>query len=125
MVVNININSSIPLYEQLKDQIISGILNNQIIEGEQLPSVRQLSGDLEINMHTVSKVYKILENEGFIRINKKKGAFINVDKNKLKLTYEKEQLLKEIKLKLMLYKNVHDSLNDINVWISKVEVKDE
>ena len=106
MIVSIDVNSNVALYEQLKEQIIIGILDGFIDQGEQLPSVRQLASDLEINMHTVSKVYKILENEGFIMINKKKGAFVNRDEVKLKLAYEKAQLLKDIELKMKLYNNI-------------------
>jgi GntR family transcriptional regulator len=125
MIVSIDINSSMPLYEQLKSQIITGILNHDLKEGEQLPSVRQLSSDLDINMHTVAKVYKILENEGFIVINKKKGAFIHVEKSKLKLTYEREQLFKEIQLKVRLYQEVYESLEVIKTFIDQEEDKDE
>lgn len=125
MIVSVDINSNIPLYEQLKNQIIEGILKGDLKEDQQLPSVRQLSSDLDINMHTVSKVYKILENEGFIVINKKKGAFIHVEKSKLKLTYDKDQFLKEIQLKIMLYHEVHESLEAIKTIISKEEAKDE
>ncbi len=125
MIVSIDINSSIPLYEQLKNQIIVGILKSELKEGQQLPSVRQLSSDLDINMHTVSKVYKILENEGFIVINKKKGAFIHMDKSKLKLTYDKDQFLKEIQVKIMLYHEVYESLEAIKTIIVEEEDKDE
>lgn len=72
MIVNIDLDSPVAIYEQLKAQIIRGIFTGALETGEQLPSVRQLSADLGINMHTVNKVYKILENEGFLSINKKK-----------------------------------------------------
>ncbi len=125
MIVSIDINSRTALYEQLKDQIISGILENKLTSGEQLPSVRQLSGELEINMHTVSKVYKILENEGFLMINKKKGAFVNVDKSKLKITYEKKALLKEIKLKMALFNNIYESTEEIKTVLREMEDRNE
>lgn len=106
MIVNIDLDSQIAIYEQLKNQIIRGILKGELLPGEQLPSVRQLSADLGINMHTVNKVYKILENEGFLSINKKKGAFIHVDINKLRVNYDAEKLVEDIELMIMIYKNI-------------------
>jgi len=125
MIVSIDSKSNTAIYEQLKAQIISGILRNDLKEGEQLPSVRQLSGDLEINMHTVSKAYKLLENQGFIKISKKKGAFIHWDIKALKITYEKEALLKEVHLQMMLYKHIYGNLEDIKKALEKMEVEDE
>lgn len=107
MIVNLDLDSQIPIYEQLKIQIIKGILNGGLSHLEQLPSVRQLSADLGINMHTVNKVYKILENEGFLAINKKKGAFINVDLNKVKANYDEETLIDLLELNAMIFKLVN------------------
>lgn len=74
MVIEIDMHSSIPIYKQLKTAIISGILSGQLNEGDALPSVRQLAGDLGINLHTVRKVYEMLSAEEYIRIHRSKGA---------------------------------------------------
>jgi len=77
MLLEIDFNSNSPIYKQIRDQIIIGIAEGLLKKDENLPSVRQLSTRLGINMHTVNKAYKMLEQEGWIGINKKRGTFIN------------------------------------------------
>lgn len=76
MLLKIDFESEIPIYEQLKRQIIIGIATGQLNKGEQLPSVRQLAGDIGINLHTVNKAYNILKSEGYLIIDRRKGAII-------------------------------------------------
>ena len=54
MIIEIDFNSDEALYLQLRNQIILGIATARIREGDELPSVRQLAGDIGINMHTVN-----------------------------------------------------------------------
>lgn len=77
MIIKIDFESEIPIYEQLGRQIIEGIAKGELKKGEQLPSVRQLAEDIGINLHTVNKVYNILKNEGFLTIDRRKGAMVN------------------------------------------------
>ncbi len=70
-------NSDIPIYTQLTQQIIEGIANKNIKQGESLPSVRTLAADLGVNMHTVNKSYHELEKKGVISIVPKSGAIVN------------------------------------------------
>lgn len=77
MFIELNFKSTIPIYEQLKNEIIIGIAKGEISFGERLPSVRQLAGDIGINMHTVNKAYKQLEEEGFVSIHRQKGVVVN------------------------------------------------
>lgn len=85
MVVDIQIdfNSAEAIYIQLRNQIIMGIATSSIQEGEALPSVRQLAENIGINMHTVNKAYSVLKQEGFIQLDRRKGAIISIDINKL------------------------------------------
>jgi len=76
MIVHIDTRSSVPLYQQLKTALIAGILSGELAEGERLRSVRELAGDLGINLHTVRKVYGILADEGYIEITRNKGAVV-------------------------------------------------
>ncbi|MBC8591331.1 GntR family transcriptional regulator [Wansuia hejianensis] len=76
MLIKIEFESDIPIYEQLKRQIIMGIAKGEFKPGEELPSVRQLSGDIGINLHTVNKTYNILKEEGYLTINRRKGAMV-------------------------------------------------
>lgn len=74
MLIEIDMHSSIPIYKQMKTAIVSGILSGELQEGDNLPSIRQLSSDLGINLHTVRKVYDMLCDEGYIKMHRSKGA---------------------------------------------------
>lgn len=82
MVIEIDFNSDEALYMQLRNQIILGIASSQFEEGEVLPSVRQLADMIGINMHTVNKAYSVLKQDGFVKVDRRRGAVIalNVDK---------------------------------------------
>lgn len=83
MIIKIDFNSNEALYVQLRNQIVLGIATAQLREGDSLPSVRQLADEIGINMHTVNKAYTVLKQEGFIRLDRRSGAVIAVDVNKL------------------------------------------
>jgi len=76
MLLKIDFESEMPIYEQLRRQIIIGISTGELELGEELPSVRQLGGDIGINLHTVNKTYNILKNEGYLIIDRRRGAMI-------------------------------------------------
>lgn len=93
MLIKIDFNSDEAIYMQLRNQIILGIATAEIREGDPLPSVRQLANNIGINMHTVNKAYNVLKQEGFIQLDRRRGAIICVDVDKLKaLAVMKEQL---------------------------------
>jgi DNA-binding transcriptional regulator YhcF (GntR family) len=79
MFINLDFESEIPIYEQLKNEIIIGIASKQLAPGERLPSVRALAGDIGINLHTVNKAYQQLKQEGFLLIHRQRGVVINPD----------------------------------------------
>ena len=94
MVIEIDFNSDEAIYVQLCNQIIMGIATDQLKIGETLPSVRQLADTVGINMHTVNKAYSVLRQEGFVTIDRRKGAVISIDENKIRALEEmKENLL--------------------------------
>lgn len=66
MIIEIDLESSTPIYEQLIWEIKKGVANKKINSGQEMPSVRELAGDLGINLHTVNKAYKLLEDEGIL-----------------------------------------------------------
>lgn len=88
MIMRIDFNSDEALYMQLYNQIIIAIANSEISEGDNLPSVRELADDIGINMHTVNKAYSILRQEGYLKLDRRKGAVIAVDLDKYKATLE-------------------------------------
>ena len=83
MFVSIDFNSDEAIYLQLCNQIILGIVMEEFHEGDVLPSVRQLADNIGINMHTVNKAYTVLKQEGFAKIDRRKGAVISLDVDKV------------------------------------------
>lgn len=84
MLIEIDFNSEEAIYLQLRNQIILGIATAQFREGDSLPSVRQLADTIGINMHTVNKAYTVLKQEGFVKVDRRKGAVIALDVDKIR-----------------------------------------
>ena len=94
MMIEIDFSSDEAIYIQLTNQIIMGIATSRLREGDTLPSVRQLADTVGINMHTVNKAYSLLRQEGFVTIDRRRGAVISIDVNKRKALEEmKEHLM--------------------------------
>lgn len=93
MVIEIDFNSDEAIYVQLMNQIIMGIATSRLQEGDALPSVRQLADTIGINMHTVNKAYSLLRQEGFVTIDRRRGAIIALDVDKIKALEEMKQNL--------------------------------
>ena len=83
MIFTIDFNSNEAIYMQLYNQIILCIANDQIKEGDSLPSVRQMADTIGINMHTVNKAYTQLRQDGYIKLDRRHGAIISLDVDKL------------------------------------------
>lgn len=96
MIFNIDFQSEEALYMQLRNQIITLIATEEIREGDILPSVRQLADNIGINMHTVNKAYAVLKDEGFITLDRRRGAVICLDYNKLRAVSELSEEIKMI-----------------------------
>ncbi|MFC7680652.1 GntR family transcriptional regulator [Paenibacillus sp. GCM10028914] len=79
MIIQLDMQSDVPIYTQLINQIIEGIASGNLQPGEALPSVRSLASDIGINLHTVNKAYTLLKQEGFIQIHRQKGVVVNPD----------------------------------------------
>lgn len=61
MIIELNTSSDIPIYVQLRNQIVLGIGRGELKEGESLPTVRQMAEDAGINVMTVNKAYGVLK----------------------------------------------------------------
>lgn len=85
MIIEIDYESETPIYLQLRNEIVRGIGSGQFKYGENLPTVRTLANDLQVNTMTVSKAYNLLKQEGYIVTDRRKGLkFIHI-KMKVKL----------------------------------------
>ncbi len=91
MILKIDFNSDEAFYLQLCNQIILGIATEAFCEGDPLPSVRTLADQIGINMHTVNKAYSLLKQEGFVKLDRRKGAVISLDVDKLRAVEEMRQ----------------------------------
>ena len=76
MIIKINMQSEVPIYLQLRNEIVKGIGRGEFEPGESLPTVRQMATDLGINTMTVSKAYQLLKTEGFLETDRRKGTTI-------------------------------------------------
>lgn len=88
MIIEIDFNSEEAIYLQLCNQIIFGIATSKYQEGDVLPSVRTLADEIGINMHTVNKAYHALRQEGFVKVDRRKGAVIALSADKLQAMEE-------------------------------------
>ena len=95
MLIEIDFQSDEAIYMQLRNQIIMGIATSQFQEGDILPSVRQLADTIGINMHTVNKAYTVLRQEGYVKVDRRKGAMIAIDVDHL-------QVIEEVRKDLMV-----------------------
>ena len=117
MIIEIDFNSDEALYLQLRNQIIMGIATSQFREGDSLPSVRQLAELIGINMHTVNKAYTVLKQEGYVKVDRRRGAIIAVDTDRMRTLSElKKQLqviLAESSCKNISKEEIHELIEEI------------
>lgn len=124
MIIELDMNSSTPIYVQLRNQIVMGIGRGELKLGESLPTVRQLAQDIGVNTMTVNKAYQILKTEGYIKIDRRHRAIVsdNIDMDivfREKLENELELLLAEAAINGM---DKNDFLSMCNEIYSKIKV---
>lgn len=117
MVIEIDFQSDEALYTQLMNQIIMGIATSRLQEGDPLPSVRQLADTIGINMHTVNKAYSVLKQEGFVKVDRRKGAVISVDIDKLQAI---EELKKDLQVVLAKSRCKKVSKQEVHALIDEI-----
>ncbi|SFG47586.1 GntR family transcriptional regulator [Sporolactobacillus nakayamae] len=76
MLLSIDFGSDQPIYTQIRNGIVTGIASGTLKDGDSLPSVRTLGAEIGVNLHTVNKAYQLLQSEGFIEIQRRRGTFI-------------------------------------------------
>ena len=117
MLIEIDFNSDEAIYIQLCNQIIMGIATSVIQEGDSLPSVRQLAEAVGVNMHTVNKAYSVLKREGYISLDKRRGAVIALDIDKMEQLEEMRHQLRIVlargSCKNISRQEVHDLVDEI------------
>ena len=120
MRIELDFNSPEAIYIQLRNQIVMQIAQEQLRDGDSLPSVRCLAGELGVNMHTVNKAYTMLKQEGFIQLDRRRGAVIALDIDKANSILK----LKE-NLRLLLAKGSCKNISREEVHVLVDEIYDE
>lgn len=115
--IQIDFDSDEAIYIQLRNQIILGIATSRLQEGDSLPSVRQLAEKIGINMHTVNKAYSLLRQEGLLTLDRRRGAVIQIDVDKLfaveELRQDLQVILAEAVCKNISREEVHQMVDEI------------
>lgn len=76
LIIELDFDSEIPIYLQVKNEIIEGIATEKLKPGTTLPSIRSLAADIGVNMHTIRKSYQLLKQDGFVSISRKDGVVV-------------------------------------------------
>ena len=105
MYISIDFDSNEALYIQLRNQIILAIVRQDLTQGQNLPSVRDMAEQIGINMHTVNKAYSVLRQEGYVQLDHRKGAMVSVDMDKVKAMVELDETLQLVLARAMC---IHD-----------------
>jgi len=111
MKIIISNSSSVPIYEQIKNAIITAIMSGELSEDESIPSIRSLAQDIRISVVTIKKAYDELEDEGYIITRQGKGSFVAPKNTEL----AKEKARKDIEeymLKIIMIANKFDIKED-------------
>jgi len=126
MIIEIDFHSDEAIYMQLRNQIVMGIATEELRSGESLPSVRQMADLLGVNMHTVNKAYGMLRQEGYLTLDRRKGAVVRVQ------TREKSQEVEAMNLELRMTiaqaickeiskEEMHDIINELYDEIMNIQ----
>ena len=117
MYISIDFNSDEALYLQLRNQIVYAIVQAELREGENLPSVRDMAETVGINMHTVNKAYAMLRQEGYLQLDRRHGAIVAVDVDEIKARMELAQTM-DLILAQAICKNV--SREDVHKLVDEI-----
>jgi len=74
--ITVNLESSDPLEEQVTQEIRRALARGEIVPGDNMPSVRQLAGDLGIHWNTVARAYRRLRDEGLLVVGRGRGVYV-------------------------------------------------
>lgn len=77
MLLCLDFTLEMPIYQQIRNQIVRGIASGELPPGQQLPTIRALAADCGVNMMTVSKAYTLLKQEGYIQTDRRAGTVVS------------------------------------------------
>ena len=78
MLLRLDFSSDVPIYQQIRNQVVTAIASGRLSPGEKLPTIRALAEEAGINMMTASKAYQLLKSEGYITTGRRDGATVRL-----------------------------------------------
>ncbi|MBN1307726.1 MAG: GntR family transcriptional regulator [Chitinispirillaceae bacterium] len=91
---SLNNKSGVPYYRQIVNRVIYGVANEMLLPGERLPTVRQLSVDLQVNLNTIAKAYSELELRGIVNTQQGTGTFVSQNESVIDPSEKEKGLLR-------------------------------
>lgn len=111
--LTVDFTSDEAIYLQLHNKIIEAIASERLVEGNSLPSVRQLAESVGINMHTANKAYTILKQEGYITLDRRNGAVVMLNLDKLEAVEQMRQDMRAIVARAVCNQLTSDEIHAI------------
>ncbi len=118
MNIFLDYHSRTPIYEQIKEQIVLDISRGVLKKDDQLPSLRQLSASLGLNINTVKRALSELEAQGVIYTIAGKGVFVSGDTNSQNIYLN--QSLDNLRLSLQNAKNMGVSKEQVESLVNEI-----
>lgn len=78
MLLRLDFSGDVPIYQQIRNQVVVAVASGELAPGERLPTIRALAEETGINMMTVSKAYQLLKAEGYITTGRRDGAMVRL-----------------------------------------------
>lgn len=94
--ITLDFRSSVPIYQQIVEQIRQMLGRGELHEGDQLPTVRQLATELRVNFNTIARAYRILDETGLISTQRGRGTYIWTAPNEETMRKLRQQGLQEL-----------------------------
>lgn len=103
MIIKLDFAASVPIYQQIRDQIVQAVADGTFSDGDKLPTVRALAQEAGINVMTVNKAYQLLKQEGYIITDRRNGAVVQCtgrkkEKVEKQLAEQLELIISEAKI---------------------------
>ena len=117
MIIKIDFNSDEAIYMQITNQIIMGIAKRQICDGDQLPSIRNMADEIGLNMHNDNKAYPVLRQAGYVKLDRRRGAIVSVDVDKIEAI---EEIRRELSVTLAKAGCMHISKEEIHELVDEI-----
>ena len=106
-IVSIDPRDKTPIYAQLERGLRAAMATSRLKQGDQLPTVRQLAVELQVNANTVARVYADLERAGIIETRRGVGSFVSATADKARPPREHEKRLKAFVTRLLAEASAH------------------